>query len=120
MPRAPMAPWFGCSQSSLPVAGSRATIELPLACTYITPSTTIGLNVTARSPTGYVQATSSFETVFLLIWSSAVNCDEWLPPAYCVHVVYGFGAGRACATRAKMAALGSTRVTTNVRIGLSP
>src|ERR1041384_3797176 len=108
MPRAPIAPWFGCSQSSLPVAGSSATIEVPLACTYITPSTTIGLKVTARSPTGYVQATSSFETVFLLIWSSAVNCDEWLPPAYCIQVVYGLGAGRDCATSETIAAGAST------------
>ena len=39
-----MPPWFGWVQISLPVAASRATMALPVPCTYITLSTTIGLN----------------------------------------------------------------------------
>jgi hypothetical protein len=88
---------------------------VPLACTYITPSTTIGLNTICRSPTGYLQATSSFETVFLLIWSSAVYCEESLPPRYCVQVVYGFGLAPAAVARAGRVCAASVTATVIAR-----
>ncbi len=58
-------------QISLPVAASRATMELFLASTYITPSTTIGLKkYLLLSPVGKVQATSSLLTLERLICAS--------------------------------------------------
>src|SRR5207342_3396334 len=97
MPRSPTAPWFSCVQISLPVAASSAMTDRFLARTYITPSTTIGLNRYVRmSPVGYVQATSSFDTFDLLIWSSDENWDESDAPRYCRQVL-NFGLPRCCA-----------------------
>src|SRR5215469_14548929 len=105
MPRSPTAPVFLCRHSSLPVAGSRQTIELrwapagrrawPLAptaagggasgtsapSTYILPLTTSGPKRGAGpSPASQVQATCSCLTLDLVIWDSDENCeDEPLP-----------------------------------------
>ena len=97
MPRSPTAPWFSCVQISLPVAASSAMTDRFLASTYITPSTTIGLKRYVRmSPVGYVQATSSFDTFDLSIWSSDEYWDESDPPRYWRHVL-NFGLPRCCA-----------------------
>jgi hypothetical protein len=61
-----MVPCCCFDQSSLPVAGSTAAIVLFRGVRYITPSTTSGLKMTAPV-TGSVQATSSCDTLFLLI-----------------------------------------------------
>jgi hypothetical protein len=58
MPRVLIRPVVALFQSSRPVAGSSAAIRPSPACTYIVPSTTIGLNCGgAPSPAGYSHAT---------------------------------------------------------------
>jgi hypothetical protein len=79
---------LACRQISLPVAASSATIAFCAPCRYITLSTISGLKMTVPV-TGCVHATSSCETLVLLIWVSAVNCAECAPPPYAVQVVYG-------------------------------
>jgi hypothetical protein len=66
MPRAPLGATPSFRQISLPVAASTAASAFPPTGTYITLSTTSGLKM-MLPVTGSVQATSSRETLALLI-----------------------------------------------------